>query len=107
MAFRSFFRSGSHPHWRSGGFLKSQWARRLRLAAAGAITAALMLAVWKHWLSLNLTEVLGFVTGAWCVWLAAEENIWNWPIGIANSVSFGALFFHARLYADMTLQVNN
>ena len=64
-----------------------------------------MLAAWKHWLPLNLTEVLGFVTGAWCVWLAAAENIWNWPIGIANSVSFGFLFLHARLYADMTLQV--
>lgn len=104
MAFRSFFRSESRPHWRSGGFSQSQRARRLGLAAAEVTTAALLLAAWKHWLPLNLTEVSGFVTGAWCVWLAAEENIWNWPIGIANSVFFGALFFHACLYADMALQ---
>ena len=49
-------------------------------------------------------EVLGFVTGALCVWLLVRQNIWNWPIGIANNLFFIALFYRSGLYADMGLQ---
>lgn len=31
-------------------------------------------------MSLSPIEVLGFVTGVGCVWLAARENIWIWPV---------------------------
>ena len=55
-------------------------------------------------LPLDLTEVIGFVTGAWTVWLTVRENIWNWPIGIVNNVAFGILFVHTGLYADASLQ---
>lgn len=50
-------------------------------------------------------EVLGFVTGAVCVWLTVRRNIWNFPIGIANNVFFFVLFIGAGLYADAWLQV--
>jgi nicotinamide mononucleotide transporter len=50
-------------------------------------------------------EGLGFVTGAVCVWLAARENIWNWPIGIANNIFYLIIFWRAGLYADSGLQV--
>jgi len=50
-------------------------------------------------------EVIGFLTGALCVWLVARQNAWNWPIGIANNVAFFALFMTAGLYADGWLQV--
>ena len=31
-------------------------------------------------------EVLGFVTGGVCVYLVAVQNVWNWPVGIANNL---------------------
>jgi nicotinamide mononucleotide transporter len=50
-------------------------------------------------------EILGFVSGAVCVWLVAIQNVWNWPIGIANNVTFLILFWTAGLYADSSLQL--
>jgi nicotinamide mononucleotide transporter len=50
-------------------------------------------------------EVLGFLTGVGCVWLAARENIWNWPVAIVNAISFIIVFFGAKLYADCGLQM--
>jgi nicotinamide mononucleotide transporter len=50
-------------------------------------------------------ELLGFVTGAVCVWLCVRATIWNFPIGIANNIFFLVLFWNAALYADASLQV--
>lgn len=50
-------------------------------------------------------EVLGFVTGALCVWLVARQHAANWPIGIANNLVFFALFLHNGLFADGWLQI--
>ncbi len=50
-------------------------------------------------------ELFGFVTGVACVWLAAERQMSNWPVGIANSIFFGLLFLDTRLFADAALQV--
>jgi nicotinamide mononucleotide transporter len=54
---------------------------------------------------LNWVEIFGFVTGAICVWLQVKENIWGWPIGIANNLVYIIVFLSAKLYADMGLQV--
>jgi nicotinamide mononucleotide transporter len=53
----------------------------------------------------TMTELLGFVTGALCVWLVARQNIWNWPIGIANNAFFALLFLRVGLYAETFLQL--
>ncbi|MBT0566481.1 nicotinamide riboside transporter PnuC [Williamsia sp. CHRR-6] len=50
-------------------------------------------------------ELIGFITGALCVYLVARQNVWNWPIGIANNIAFVALFLTAGLYADSGLQI--
>src|SRR5882724_2106373 len=63
--------------------------------------------VWTgvlNFISGNWTEILGFVTGAVCVWLLVKENIWTWPTGIANNIFYIFIFLHSGLYADMGLQ---
>jgi nicotinamide mononucleotide transporter len=50
-------------------------------------------------------EILGFITGALCVWLLARENIWNWPIGIANNIFYIVVFVRSGLFGDAGLQV--
>lgn len=79
--------------------------KRWELALMVVGSAALLLGAWTKMLPLGLTETLGFVTGAIGVWLTVKENIWNWPIGIANSAFFVVLFLNARLFADMGLQL--
>jgi nicotinamide mononucleotide transporter len=69
------------------------------------LSLALIVGAASHRLPLDLTEVLGFVSGAWCVWLTVKENIWNWPIGLLNSAFFLVLFLRAHLFADSSLQV--
>lgn len=51
------------------------------------------------------TEVLGFGSGALCVWLVARQHIANWPTGIANNLFFILLFTQSGLYADAGLQL--
>jgi len=72
----------------------------LSFIVSGLLVAASLL----HWVPLEITEVLGFVTGGYCVWLAVVENVWNWPIGILNAIAFGILFLRSGLYADAGLQ---
>jgi nicotinamide mononucleotide transporter len=50
-------------------------------------------------------ELLGFVTGIWCVWLTVKVRISNFPVGIANDLFFLVLFLAAGFYADAGLQV--
>jgi nicotinamide mononucleotide transporter len=79
--------------------------KRIAYFVAALVSLGLLVAAGQQWLPMTLTEVLGFITGAACVWLTVKENVWNWPVGIANSVFFIILFFNARLFADMALQV--
>ena len=71
----------------------------LCLASLALIAGSLM-----KWLPISLIEVFGFITGAVCVLLVVEQNIWTFPVGIANNVFFIILFLTVRLYGDMGLQ---
>ncbi len=53
---------------------------------------------------MSWTEVAGFATGALCVWLVVRQDVWNFPVGIANNLLYGWLFVSAGLYADAGLQ---
>ncbi len=50
-------------------------------------------------------EISGVITGLLCVYLAAKNNILNWPIAIISVVIYIFIFFDSKLYADMGLQV--
>lgn len=53
----------------------------------------------------SVAELLGFITGAWCVWLCVGPKVLNFPVGIANNLFFLLIFFDAKLYADGILQI--
>jgi nicotinamide mononucleotide transporter len=53
----------------------------------------------------SLYEVVGVAFGVVAVWLTVRENIWCWPTGLVNVGLFIIVFYEARLYADMGLQV--
>ncbi len=53
---------------------------------------------------LGVIEVWGFITGAVCVLMVVEQNIWNFPLGLANNFFFIILFLNSKLYGDMGLQ---
>lgn len=52
----------------------------------------------------GVLEWLGVFTGILCVWLAAKNNIWNWPFAIVSVAIYIFIFFETKLYADMGLQ---
>ena len=53
----------------------------------------------------NKLELIAAVVGAVSVWLSVRQNIWSWPTAIVNVVLYALVFYEARLYADMGLQV--
>ena len=58
-----------------------------------------------NWLSQHYIEVLGAVTGLVYLYFSVNKIIWLWPFGILTSVLYTWVFYHSRLYADMSLQV--
>lgn len=50
-------------------------------------------------------ELIAAVFGLACVWLVVRQNIWCWPMGLVQVALYVAIFYDARLYADMGLHV--
>jgi len=62
-------------------------------------------ALQQWWAQQSLLEIIGVITGLACVYLAAINSIWNWPVAIISVGIYIYIFLYARLYADMGLQV--
>ncbi len=54
---------------------------------------------------MHIVEVVGALTGVVAVWLTTRQKIWCWPVGIVSVLLYVLVFFQARLYATMGLQV--
>jgi nicotinamide mononucleotide transporter len=50
-------------------------------------------------------EIVAVVFGVVSVWMTVRENIWCWPTAIVNVGLFIVVFWEAKLYADMGLQI--
>ncbi|MFL5608375.1 MAG: nicotinamide riboside transporter PnuC [Gemmatimonadaceae bacterium] len=50
-------------------------------------------------------ELFAAIVGAISVWLSVRQNILSWPTAIVNVVLYAIVFYEAKLYADMGLQV--
>lgn len=54
---------------------------------------------------MNPFEVLGVVAGILGVWLTTRQKVWCWPIGIIGVLAYVVVFYEAKLYAAMSLQL--
>ena len=50
-------------------------------------------------------ELISFVLSVLTVLLNIRQNHWAWLLAIISSAAYGVVFFNARLYGDMGLQV--
>jgi len=50
-------------------------------------------------------EIIAAVLTLWSVLLAAKQHRLSWPVGIVALGFYSIIFFHVKLYADLSLQV--
>jgi nicotinamide mononucleotide transporter len=62
--------------------------------------AHFLLLARAHWL-----EIVSTLFGIVSVYLSARENIWSWPTAILNVTLSVPVYYKARLFSDMGLQV--
>jgi nicotinamide mononucleotide transporter len=67
--------------------------------------ASILFFIVGYFTSSSTIEIVSAVSGLLCVWLAAKESIWSYPIGFVNIAAFMYIFWGAGLYADFTLQI--
>ena len=52
----------------------------------------------------TLLEWVAVATGFACVWLAAKESIWNFPVALVSCALYILIYHRAQLYSDRNLQ---
>jgi nicotinamide mononucleotide transporter len=55
--------------------------------------------------ALQAIEIAAVALGLICVWLTVRQHIACWPTGLAMVTLYIVIFFRAKLYSDMLLQV--
>lgn len=58
-----------------------------------------------NWITENYIEIIASLLGIAGVYLTAKQKIWCWPVGLINVVLSLYVFFVAKLYADVILQI--
>jgi nicotinamide mononucleotide transporter len=49
-------------------------------------------------------EIVATASGLLCVWFTMRQNIWCWPVGLAQIGIYLYLFWQVKLYSDVGLQ---
>jgi len=62
-------------------------------------------ALQQWWAQQSLLEFIGVITGLACVYLAAINSIWNWPVAIISVGIYIYIFMNVHLYADMGVNI--
>jgi nicotinamide mononucleotide transporter len=57
-----------------------------------------------NWITDNIVEIIGTISGLIFLYLEIKQNKWLWPVGLLTSIMYIYVFFVAKLYADMSLQ---
>ena len=60
--------------------------------------------VLHWWHQQSWLEIVGVISGLLCVYLAAKNIIWNWPLAIISVCIYIFIFYNSHLFADMGLQ---
>ncbi|WP_211461964.1 nicotinamide riboside transporter PnuC [Collimonas silvisoli] len=50
-------------------------------------------------------EISAVIVSALAVWLTARRHLWCWPIGLVSVLLYARIFFAAKLYSDLLLQL--
>ena len=54
---------------------------------------------------MSVWEIIGTVLGVLGVGLMIRQNIWGWPVGLVQVAVYAWVFYGAKLYSDVILQV--
>lgn len=57
------------------------------------------------WITTNYFEIIGAFLGILYIILASRQSVWCWIAGNINVAMYITIFFNARLYGDMALQI--
>lgn len=57
------------------------------------------------WLAMSPAEMVAVLASAICVWCYTRQSLWAWPMGLLGTALFVLIFWDARLYAEVGLQV--
>jgi nicotinamide mononucleotide transporter len=57
-----------------------------------------------HWFTENYFELIAALTGIVAIFFQIKVKPIYWPISIVNVLLYSYVFFHARLYAEISLQ---
>ncbi|UYZ63005.1 nicotinamide riboside transporter PnuC [Hymenobacter weizhouensis] len=60
--------------------------------------------LWTAIRATDPVEAAGVLTGIACVWLAARNSVWNFPVALVSCGLYVFIFGRARLYSDVGLQ---
>ena len=54
---------------------------------------------------MSLIEIVAVLSGLLCVALTVRQSLWCWPTGLLQVFLYIFIFYEAKLYSDVGLQV--